>query len=207
MSGRNQRNEEETMAGLLLTRRRMAKVALVVLFLSLIGCARGVGEKSVRLDELAPGSPYAQLREALTVKIEIGGARIHATLLHKAMLPYQAGIPEKGLSILFYIEGRKVSWLAPKDMIYVIEDGKGRRVILSGAGTDHFAARNESGDPVPGAGFIPLGTVKRLLAGQVVNRFILVLPFELDKDLTYLQIRGENVKDPKVRFVTRWKFI
>ena len=74
-------------------RWQVAKSLLLAMLMGLAGCS----EKSVYLEELTLGSPYAQLQKALSTHTETSAARISATLLHKALAPYRNDIPEKGM--------------------------------------------------------------------------------------------------------------
>jgi hypothetical protein len=166
-------------------------------------------DKRVKLNTLTPDTPYAKLQYVLTdnAEIDLGlwrVTRISATLLHRAMASYRNDIPQKGLGIDFYIKGFETNFIV-QEMLFTVEAGKKGKMVVSGLGTENIMVKGELGGQEGEIAFFPLGTMTTR-HGDVLNRFRIVLPIDLDKDLAFLRITGENMSKPNIRFVLAWNF-
>ena len=183
----------------------VARLLLLIASIAFVACGH-----RVELDELTPAMTYMKLQKSLTTSavIDLGKwrvTRVYATLLHKAMASYRSDLPKQGIGIEFFTKGFESNFVV-QNITLIISDGKGRATTIVGLGTDHLVISGDLADQKSAVEYLPLGKITTK-HGDFVNQFRLVLPIELNTDLSYLEIKGQDIYNSKIRFSLKWKFV
>jgi len=127
---------------------------------------------------------------------------MYATLLHKSMASYRNDLPPAGKTrVVFRMAGLEQLFDITK-MVVTVHTGKTSDYTISGLGTENILVNGKKNDLIEYTELEKKGGEN----DNLLSKFSITLPFEVNNQSGYLQIEFEDTRETGKSFGFQWDF-